>query len=70
MVTMMSLGRRLRNRFPDDRVDFSALPILKALWHGGPMRPLTFGSHGEGDIVHLVLEDQRRVDILVALWLA
>jgi DNA-binding MarR family transcriptional regulator len=38
MVTMMSLGRRLRNRFPDDQVDFSALPILKALWHGGPMR--------------------------------
>jgi len=34
-----------------------------------PMRALTFGPHGEGDIVYLVLEDQRRVDILVVLWL-
>jgi hypothetical protein len=31
---------------------------------------MTFGPHGEGDIVYLVLEDQRRVDILVVLWLA
>ena len=38
MATMMSLGRRIRNRFPDDQVDFSALPILKALRYGGPMR--------------------------------
>jgi hypothetical protein len=35
-----------------------------------PMRALTFGPHGEGDIVYLILEDQRRVDILVVLWLA
>lgn len=32
------------------------------------MRALTFGPHGEGDIVYLILDDQRRVDILV-LWL-
>jgi hypothetical protein len=36
----------------------------------GPMRTLAFGPNGEGDIVYLVLEDQRRVDILVVLWLA
>ena len=35
-----------------------------------PMRAMTFGPHGEGDIVYLVLEDQRRVDVLVVLWLA
>jgi hypothetical protein len=35
-----------------------------------PMRTLTFGPHGEGKLVDLILEDQRRVDILVVLWLA
>jgi hypothetical protein len=35
-----------------------------------PMRTLIFGSHGEGKIVYLILEDQRRVDLLVVLWLA
>lgn len=35
-----------------------------------PMRGMTFGPHGEGDIVSLILEDQRRVDILVVLWLS
>ena len=38
MLTMMTLGRRMRHRAPGDTVDFSALPVLKALqWHG-PMR--------------------------------
>jgi hypothetical protein len=49
-----------------------------APWHGrpyhrrepdSPMRTLTFGPHGEGKTVYLILEDQRRVDILVVLWL-
>jgi len=35
-----------------------------------PMRTMTFGPNGEGGIVYLILEDQRRVDILVVLWLA
>jgi hypothetical protein len=34
-----------------------------------PMRTLTFGPHGEGKTVYLILENQRRVDILVVLWL-
>jgi hypothetical protein len=34
------------------------------------MRTLAFGPHGEGDIVYSILEGQRRVDILVVLWLA
>jgi len=49
-----------------------------APWNGVPyhkhrpdsmMRALTFGSHGDGDIVYLILDDQRRVDILVVVWL-
>jgi hypothetical protein len=36
----------------------------------GPMRTLTFGPNGEGKAVYLILEDQRRVDLLVVLWLA
>lgn len=32
------------------------------------MRTLTFGPQGEGKIVYLILEDQRRVDLLVVLW--
>jgi hypothetical protein len=35
-----------------------------------PMRALSFGPNGDGDIVYLILEDQRRVDLLVVLWLA
>lgn len=46
-------------------------------WNGRPyhrrqpdsaMRTLTFGPQGEGKIVYLILEDQRRVDLLVVLW--
>lgn len=33
------------------------------------MRALAFGPNGEGDIVYLVLEEERRVDILVVLRL-
>jgi len=33
------------------------------------MRALTFGPAGQGDIVYLILEDLRRVDILVVVWL-
>jgi hypothetical protein len=34
------------------------------------MRTLVFGPSSEGKIVYLILEDQRRVDLLVVLWLA
>jgi hypothetical protein len=33
------------------------------------MRALSFGPNGEGDIVYLVLEDQRRLDLLVVFWM-
>jgi DNA-binding MarR family transcriptional regulator len=38
MVVMLSLGRRMRHRFPGDQFDSSALPVLKTLLHNGPMR--------------------------------
>ena len=33
------------------------------------VRTLTFGPNGQGMITYLILEDQRRVDILDVLWL-
>ncbi|UOZ08031.1 hypothetical protein [Amycolatopsis sp. WQ 127309] len=34
----------------------------------GAMRNLVFGTHGEGLLTYLVLEDQNRVDLLRVLW--
>ncbi|MFC5110784.1 hypothetical protein [Kibdelosporangium philippinense] len=34
-----------------------------------PMRALSFGPVGQRDIVYLILDDHRRVDILVVLWM-
>jgi hypothetical protein len=33
------------------------------------VRALTFGPAGQGDLVYLILDDLRRVDILVVVWL-
>jgi hypothetical protein len=33
------------------------------------MRRLVFCPHGKGDLIYLILEDQRRVDMLGVLWL-
>jgi DNA-binding MarR family transcriptional regulator len=38
MVTLALLGRRMRSRLPGEELDFSAILLLKALLHGGPMR--------------------------------
>lgn len=32
------------------------------------MRTHTFGSHGEGLMIYLILDDQRRVVVLRVLW--
>lgn len=42
--------------FVDDRPD-------------GPVRTLLFGPHREGMITYLILENQRRVDLLKVIWL-
>ena len=34
------------------------------------MRTYTFGPNGEGLVVYLILEDQRRVDLINILWVA
>lgn len=35
-----------------------------------PMRGQTFGQNHEGMAVYLILEDQRRVDLLVVVWMS
>ncbi|OZM83761.1 hypothetical protein [Pseudonocardia sp. MH-G8] len=60
--------------FTEARAVLELVPWNGAPYHRNrpesPMRALTFGPNREGDIVYLVLEDRRRVDILVVLWLA
>jgi hypothetical protein len=36
----------------------------------GNMRTHTFGKHGEGMFIYLILENQQRVVVLRALWVA
>ncbi|HSV41590.1 MAG TPA: MarR family transcriptional regulator [Nocardioidaceae bacterium] len=36
--TLMALGRRMRQRLPEDTLDFSVVPVLKTLGTCGPMR--------------------------------
>jgi DNA-binding MarR family transcriptional regulator len=36
--TLMALGRRMRQRLPDDTLDFSVVPVLKTLGTCGAMR--------------------------------
>lgn len=36
----------------------------------GAVRRTVFGSAGEGIVVYLVLEEQRRVDVLRVVWFA
>jgi hypothetical protein len=46
-------------------------------WSGEPLHPdnpkgvltWSFGGHGEGLVYYLILEDQRRVDIVRVLWI-
>jgi hypothetical protein len=35
----------------------------------GPVRTLLFGSDHEGMVTYLILDDQRRVDVLSVLWI-
>ena len=36
--TLMALGRRMRQRLPEDTLDFSVVPVLKVLSGCGPLR--------------------------------
>lgn len=44
-------------------------PPLNELNPEGAVRVLTFGSGGAGLVAYLILEEQRRVDVLRVLWL-
>ena len=35
----------------------------------GPVRTLAFGEHHQGMVTYLILDEQRRVDVLSVLWL-
>ncbi len=41
---------------------------LNKLKPDSPMRPCTFGPNDEGMTVYLILDDQRRVDLLTVVW--
>jgi hypothetical protein len=59
--------------FAEARAMLEVAPWGGAPYHkhkpGSPMRALTFGPAGQGDIVYLILDDLRRVDIRVVVWL-
>lgn len=37
---------------------------------GGPVRTMTFGPRQQGMVTYLILDDQRRVDLLDVVWLS
>jgi hypothetical protein len=47
---------------------WSGDPLIGSKPDGG-IRTTTFGPSGQGMITYLILEDQRRVDILDVLWI-
>lgn len=49
ILTLMSLGRRLRQRQPGDQLDLPALILLKTLLHQGPLRLSTLACQIELD---------------------
>jgi len=57
--------------FAEARAILEIAPWNGAPYHkskpDSPMRALTFGPAGQGDIVYLILDDLRRVDILVVV---
>ena len=59
--------------FAEVRATLEVAPWNGAPYHNNkpdsPLRALTFGPAGQGDIVYLILDDRRRVDILVVVWL-
>ncbi len=62
-----------RSPFAEARVVLEVSPwsgdSLNAANPDAGVRTLTFGPSGEGLITYLILEDQRRVDILDVLWI-
>jgi hypothetical protein len=59
--------------FAEARAMLEVAPWGGAPYHqhtpDSPMRALTPCPAGQGDVVYLILDDLRRVDILVVVWL-
>ncbi|MGH3856428.1 MAG: hypothetical protein ACRDR6_23665 [Pseudonocardiaceae bacterium] len=64
---------------PEALATFAELRVVleTAPWSGQPyhrnnprsaMRARAFGAHGEGLVTYLILDDQRRVDVLTVQW--
>jgi hypothetical protein len=68
-----ALPPQARAPFAEARVVLEVSPwsgeSLNAANPEAGVRTLTFGPTGQGMITYLILEDQRRVDILDVLWL-
>lgn len=59
--------------FAEARVAMEVAPwngdAINAAYPDAPVRTLAFGPYRQGLITYLILEDQRRVDILKVLWI-
>jgi DNA-binding MarR family transcriptional regulator len=44
MATLLTLGRRMRQRIEGDELDYSLIPVLKSLWENGPTRHTTLAE--------------------------
>ena len=59
--------------FVEARIAIEVAPwngdAINAAFPEAPVRTLVFGAQSQGLITYLILEDQRRVDILKVLWI-
>src|SRR3954462_9864082 len=44
MATLLTLGRRMRQRIEGDELDYSLIPVLKSLWENGSTRHTTLAE--------------------------
>ncbi|QNN51644.1 MarR family winged helix-turn-helix transcriptional regulator [Nocardioides mesophilus] len=45
MLALVRVGQRLRQRLPGEDLEFTSIPLLKALQHRGPLRVSTLAEH-------------------------
>ncbi len=59
--------------FAEARVAIEVAPwngdAINPAFPDAPVRTLVFGAQSQGLVTYLILEDQRRVDILKVLWI-
>ncbi len=45
MLALVRVGKRMRQRFPGEDLEFTSIPLLKALQHYGPQRVSVLAEH-------------------------